>query len=162
MSAHLCGYAETGTYTGQVVLVAPDWLKHKHPNGIGVDVCLALEISNLWKHGIQTSGHCCGHGRLPAYISVWPEFVEQMRTLGYETLSHPDGRPDHFRPKTPGLSPCELDRETLERAAEVVSASNFFVGCARYLWRRNSSPLASLEGWGRNSLRHPSPCRKGR
>lgn len=97
---HLCGHAETGTYSGQVVLVAPDWLKHKWPNGIGIDVCLALEIQQLWQRGIKTSGHCCGHGRLPAYISVWPEEIAAMQSLGYETFPHPDGRGDHFVPKT--------------------------------------------------------------
>lgn len=97
---HLCGCPEMGTYEGQVILVAPDWLKHKWPSGIGIDVCLALEIQRLWRAGIRTSGHCCGHGREPAFISVWPESVEAMRVLGYEIAPHPAGRDDHFAPKT--------------------------------------------------------------
>lgn len=97
---HLCGCPEMGTYEGQVVLVAPDWLREKWPNGIGIDVCLALEIQSLWRRGIRTSGHCCGHGRAPAFISVWPESVDAMKALGYETCPHPNGWDDHFRPKT--------------------------------------------------------------
>lgn len=98
---HLCGCPEMGTYEGQVILVAPDRLKEKWPTGIGVDICLALEIQGLWRAGVHTSGHCCGHGRAPAYISVWPESVEQMLALGYEILPHPDtSRRDHFVPKT--------------------------------------------------------------
>lgn len=99
---HICGYPEMGTYRGQVILVAPDFLRHKWPDGIGIDVCLALEIQDLWRKGIHTSGHCCGHGRAPAYISVWPESVSAMIALGYETLRHPDvpDRRDHFVPKT--------------------------------------------------------------
>lgn len=98
--SHLCGLPEMGTYEGQVLLVAPDWLKHKWPNGIGIDVCLALEIQKLWRAGIQTSGHCCGHGRAPAYVSVWPEFSARMKEMGYEVLPHRDGSEDHFKPKT--------------------------------------------------------------
>ena len=97
---HLCGQAELGTYSGQVVLVAPDFLKNKWPGGIGIDVCLALEIQSLWRQGVKTTGHCCGHGRTPAYISVLPESIGQMRALGYRTYPHPDSRNDHFAPKT--------------------------------------------------------------
>lgn len=101
-SGHICGCPEMGTYRGQVILAAPDFLRHKWPDGIGIDVCLALEVQDLWREGIHTSGHCCGHGRAPAYISVWPESISAMIELGYETLRHPDGpdRRDHFVPKT--------------------------------------------------------------
>jgi hypothetical protein len=47
MTSHLCGLPEFGTYAGQVIMVAPDWLRDRWPNGIGIDVCLALEIQRL-------------------------------------------------------------------------------------------------------------------
>lgn len=95
---HLCGHPEFGTYDGQVVLVAPDWLKPRWPNGIGIDVCLALEIQGLWRQGIKTNGHCCGHGRVPGFISVEPGSIEGMAFLGYQPIAHGEG---HFKPKTP-------------------------------------------------------------
>lgn len=98
---HLCGLPHYGEYTGQVLLAAPTFLKHKWPSGIGIDVCLALEIQELWKAGVETSGHCCGHGMSDPFISVWPNSVEKMRALGYEQLPHPDpSRNDHFKAKT--------------------------------------------------------------
>lgn len=112
MVEHLCGLPEFGTYEGQVILVAPEFLCKKWPNGIGIDVCLALEIQSLWRAGIETNGHCCGHGRAPAYISVWPDSAEAMRALGYETYPHPDSsRNDHFFPKTEFASLQERIRE---------------------------------------------------
>lgn len=96
-SGHLCGHPSMGTYDGQVTLVAPDWLREKWPNGIGIDVCLALEIQELWRLGIRTNGHCCGHGRAPSYIGVWPESVSAMVAMGYRCLP---GSDDHFVPKT--------------------------------------------------------------
>lgn len=94
-AGHSCGLPDMGSYDGQIVLVAPDWLKDKWPTGIGIDVCLALEIQGLWKLGIKTTGHCCGHGKAHAYIGVWPESVTQMLTLGYEQID----QHGHFRPK---------------------------------------------------------------
>jgi hypothetical protein len=98
MVEHLCGLPEMGSYDGQVILVAPEWLRERWPSGIGIDVCLALEIQSLWRKGIRTNGHCCGHGRAPAFISVWAEDAGRMPSLGYEP--HPEGWPDHFVPRT--------------------------------------------------------------
>lgn len=98
-SGHLCGYPAFGTYEGQVVLIAPDWLKHKWPTGIGIDVCLALEIQSLWQAGIKTTGHCCGHGRAPAYISVWPEEIPAMQRLGLRNLPASRWSRRSFRPE---------------------------------------------------------------
>lgn len=94
---HRCGLPDVGTYKGQVVLAAPDWLRDKWPDGIGIDVCLALEIQSLWQAGVKTSGHCCGHGRALSYIGVWPESIETMRALGYTAVA---GSRDHFTPKS--------------------------------------------------------------
>lgn len=99
---HVCGLPEIGTYSGQVILSPPDYLKQKWPNGIGIDVCLALEIQTLWRAGIKTSGHCCGHGRANPMINVFPESVQAMKAMGYQVQSNPmrPGAEDTFWPKT--------------------------------------------------------------
>lgn len=52
---------------------------------ISVDKCLLPEILELWKHGIKTTGCCCGHGnKYMAYIGVKPEYIEKMKELGYK------------------------------------------------------------------------------
>jgi hypothetical protein len=94
---HSCGYAEMGSYSGQVVLMPPDWLRAKWPNGIGIDVCLALEIQKLWRDGIRTNGHCCGHGSVSSYIGVSPESRKAMIDAGYVEISGVDCA---FFPKT--------------------------------------------------------------
>lgn len=98
---HLCGLPHYGEYTGQVLLAPPSFLKDKWPDGIGIDACLALEIQKLWRIGVETSGHCCGHGKSTPFISVFPESIKKMEALGYEQLPHPDpSRRDHFKAKT--------------------------------------------------------------
>lgn len=137
-SPHLCGHADLGTYTGQVILPAPDWLKHKWPTGIGIDVCLALEIQDLWRKGIRTTGHCCGHGSLPGYISVWPEYVEQMKALGYVADAHPEGWDDHFSPKTKlAIAP---EREVTEAMVDAF-VERYELGC-NHRYDRNSIRFA--------------------
>lgn len=110
---HICGCPEFGTYAGQVVLVAPEWLRAKWPDGIGIDVCLALEIQSLWRSGIQTSGHCCGHGRAQPYIGVFPEFIGAMKAIGYQVQHNPSrpGDEDSFWPKTKLSAPALLAKE---------------------------------------------------
>lgn len=100
---HLCGYCETQTYEGAVELVPPDFMKRDDGRGICVDVCLALEITAIWRQGIRTTGCCCGHGRRPPYIGVAFEHIDQMKTLGYVVRHNPcrPGDEDSFIPKTP-------------------------------------------------------------
>ena len=49
-----------------------------------IDCCLACEIAWLWKHGVITSGSCCGHGIMAAMINVQDESIKKMEELGYE------------------------------------------------------------------------------
>lgn len=80
---------EPGSYDGQVELVPPPFLQGSGTErGISVDACLALEISNLWKLGIQTLECCCGHGRRAPYIAVIPEHAWLMRDLEYAYEGH--------------------------------------------------------------------------
>ena len=104
---HLCGLPDIGSYKGQVILAAPDWLKERWPDGIGIDVCLALEIQSLWRDGIRTTGHCCGHGKAPAYIGVEPEFIPAMKAKGYIVRPNEmdQEREDSFVPKSIAAPP---------------------------------------------------------
>jgi hypothetical protein len=100
---HICGYPEFGEYTGQVELVPPAHLARDDGRGICIDVCLALEITELWhKHNITTTGCCCGHGRLDAYIGVADSDIEKMKSLGYQVQDNPmrPGDEDSFWPKS--------------------------------------------------------------
>lgn len=76
--------------------------KPQHTKWVSVDKCLLPEILQLWEKGIKTSGCCCGHGRLEPFIGVMPEYISQMKELGYETQFN-TCRPadeDSFIPKT--------------------------------------------------------------
>lgn len=99
---HLCENAATQTYTGCVLLVAPPFMAERHPRGICVDVCLALEITRLWAARIETTGCCCGHGRQPGYIGVTDDHIPEMKRRGYQVIHRPDApeRLDSFYPKT--------------------------------------------------------------
>lgn len=95
-----CKGVDFGSYEAQVELVAPPALTRSDGRGIGVDVCLALELSHLWKAGVVTTGSCCGHGRLEPTFCVRPESIEAMRGLGYQTSPLAGDRPDIFTART--------------------------------------------------------------
>lgn len=99
---HLCGHCDIQSYKGQVEMVPPPFLRRDDGRGICVDVCLALEVSQLWAAGIKTTGCCCGHGKAPPYIGVAPEHIEAMKAAGY--IVQPNelrpGDEDSFVPKT--------------------------------------------------------------
>ena len=106
-SPHLCAGARPQEYTGQVELVPPAFMARDDGRGICVDVCLALEVSQLWRLGIRTTGCCCGHGEHPAYIGVADEHIETMKRLGYAVQPNPcrPGAEDSFHPLTPLQNP---------------------------------------------------------
>lgn len=69
---------------------------------VSIDKCLLKEIVDLWEKGIKTTGCCCGHGEKEPFIGVVPEYIEQMKKLGYKVQFNPC-RPrdeDTFFPKT--------------------------------------------------------------
>jgi len=76
-----CKDIEMGSYNNQVKLLAPGWSSRKF---IYIDTCLANEIMNLWASGIQTTGCCCGHNKLPGYIEVINKDIPTMLALGYK------------------------------------------------------------------------------
>ncbi len=70
---------------------------------VAVDKCLLPEILKLWEMGIKTTGCCCGHGNPKlAFIGVLPEYIPQMKELGYQVhfnSCRPNDK-DSFIPKT--------------------------------------------------------------
>lgn len=74
---------------------------------VTVDACIAEEIMNLWKHGIHTTGCCCGHGKVLGFIGVIDEDIPKMKALGYQQYIHSFlsggiDRKDSFIPKSYG------------------------------------------------------------
>lgn len=115
-----CSDIAFGTYDCAYNIMVPWLCKYpwepevaRQPKYIAVDKCLLPEIVGLWEKGIKTTGCCCGHGDLEkAFIGVAPEFIPQMRALGY-TVLHNACRPgdeDSFRPMTP-LAYGEIDNK---------------------------------------------------
>lgn len=78
-------------YPRQVVLTLPDWTdayQRRKENGydptICVDGCVVDAIKDLWSLAIETTGCCCGHNYMPAWVSVEAEDYYRMFELGYE------------------------------------------------------------------------------
>lgn len=72
---------------------------------VTIDYCLKLEIEDLWKHGIKTTGCCCGHGHSLGYIGVTEDSIEKMLKLGYQHYIYDmdnggNERKDAFIPKS--------------------------------------------------------------
>jgi len=77
----------------QIVVQVPYFIKLRYNTpeqelrtNVALDICLVEEIFELWKKGIVTTGHCCGHNSKtrPAYIGVEDEFIPIMKELGYK------------------------------------------------------------------------------
>lgn len=90
---HLCGQCDVQSYEGQVELVPPPPLARADGRGICIDVCLALEVSRLWRAGIRTTGCCCGHGKTRPFIGVVDADIPRMKAMGYQVQRNPC-RPD--------------------------------------------------------------------
>ena len=60
------------------------------------DVCLAIELNELWKRNITTIECCCGHNKENGYIAVNDSDYFRMQELGYEAI--PD-HPNCYYPK---------------------------------------------------------------
>ena len=79
------------------------YLVHNPKNNklINIDRCLLPEISSLWNMGIYTIESCCGHTKRNGYIAVYPEYIDQMKKLGYvNDPDAPNNNPCIFLPKT--------------------------------------------------------------
>lgn len=84
--------------------IMPPWYSATSdaPKYIAVDKCLLPEILSLWERGIRTTGCCCGHAKLPAFISVSDQDILKMKELGYivQDNSCRPGDEDTFNIKT--------------------------------------------------------------
>lgn len=91
-----CINIDIGSYRNQVELISPF-----SESPICVDRCLEDEIQFLWELGIVTTGCCCGHNQVEAYIGVVPIDIDFMKLLGYQVKFN-ECRPndeDSFTPK---------------------------------------------------------------
>ena len=74
----------------------------RQPMCVAIDKCLIHEVIDLWEKGIQTTGCCCGHGRVEAFIGVREEHIARMKEMGYRVQFNPNrpGDEDEFVPNT--------------------------------------------------------------
>jgi len=68
---------------GSYVRTIPVWYDARK-RVVGIDICIVIEILNLWKLGIITIESCCGHNKSKGYIAVDEIFITKMLELGYK------------------------------------------------------------------------------
>lgn len=93
-----CINIEVGSYDNQTELIPPPHMTvYKSRQGgaptICIDKCLEDEIKGLWELGITTTGCCCGHNKVPAFIGVIDDDIQRMKEFGYKRQHNPC-RPD--------------------------------------------------------------------
>lgn len=78
-------------HSRQVVIELPIWSpdrRRRQRNGLStsvcIDQCVVDAIKELWSKGIETTGCCCGHNLMPAWVGVHPAWYIDMFELGYE------------------------------------------------------------------------------
>lgn len=84
-------YNDLYAYSRQIVIDLPVWtiavkerLRMNYTPNVCIDSCIVDAIKELWSKGVETTGCCCGHNIMPAWVSVHPGFYEKMFELGYE------------------------------------------------------------------------------
>lgn len=83
-----CVDVEMGSYDNQTMLDRPVHMQVNVKTPICVDTCMVDEVKELWDIGIYTNGCCCGHGSAPPFVGVMPEHIQQMRSMGYQTITN--------------------------------------------------------------------------
>lgn len=66
-------------------------------DGIVVDECIAEEVAELRRRGVNTVGCCCGHGVHLGFIQVSDDSIKAMEVLGYQHYLYHDACGDHNR-----------------------------------------------------------------
>ena len=75
----LCKDVEFGSYD----VTIPVWYDRRK-RVVDIDVCIVLEVLELWNKGIVTIESCCGHNKQPGYIMVEECCIDEMLQLGYK------------------------------------------------------------------------------
>lgn len=95
-----CKNIAIGSYDNQVVITNLPYHmlayvsnRNGSRDSICLDACIAEEVQDLWSLGITTTGCCCGHNKLPAFIGVIDDDIPKMKAMGYEVHFNPS-RPD--------------------------------------------------------------------
>ena len=86
-----CKNVEIQKYQNTVGMI-PFW----RDKVVCIDSCLASEIAWLWKHGVVTTGSCCGHGKVSPMINVIDLAIEKMEELGYKHDTHGNDEQNAF------------------------------------------------------------------
>lgn len=103
-----CIDVEVGSYGNQIELPAPhhiiEWASKAsfslggERKTICIDKCLAKEVKALWGMGIITTGCCCGHNKVAAYIGVIDIHINKMKALGYNVVNNLHDNACDFKP----------------------------------------------------------------
>ena len=97
MGCLLCGGVEFGVGKNKVKIQIPDsWETNKKSRIISVDVCMVVDLKNLWDKGIRTVECCCGHNRVDGYIAVDDKSIPLMLEMGYKNITKKQERKDLF------------------------------------------------------------------
>lgn len=103
-----CVDVDIGSYGNQICVVPPDCVilylnepEKRQRLTVCLDLCLVEEVVGLWNKGITTTGSCCGHNKMFAYIGVNDSCIEDMKEMGYEVCpNHIRSGEDSFYPKS--------------------------------------------------------------
>lgn len=81
------------SYPRQIVVELPEWsyerkrrLRSVLSSTVCIDLCIVEAIKMLWAQGIETTGCCCGHNEMRAWVGVHPAWYEDMFILGYAQM----------------------------------------------------------------------------
>jgi hypothetical protein len=84
-----CESVQIGSYGNQLWVHPPSHMPKD--NGYCLDRCIAEEVMQLWMKKITTTGCCCGHGKVAAFIGVIDSDIPKMKELGYKVAPN-EGR----------------------------------------------------------------------
>ncbi len=78
-------------YPRQLVVELPEWsperkrrIREGLSSGVCIDVCIVHLIKELWDKGVETTGCCCGHNTMNAWVGVHQAWYIDMFKLGYK------------------------------------------------------------------------------
>jgi hypothetical protein len=95
-------YSDIYVHSRQVIVDLPPWtiaikerLRMNYSPNVCIDQCIVKAIKELWNKGVETTGCCCGHNIMSAWVSVHEAWYVEMFKLGYEQrpVEVKDGHP---------------------------------------------------------------------
>lgn len=84
-------YSDLYAHSRQIVVELPVWsydrkrrLREGLTSTVCIDQCIVDAVKEIWNKGIETTGCCCGHNIMRAWVGIHPAWYEDMFRLGYE------------------------------------------------------------------------------